>query len=181
MDEDLGYIERFKSGDLEGFEMLVKKYQEKALNIAYSISSNLSNAQDIAQEAFIKIFKGLHFFRAESKFSSWFYRIVVNSAYDFLRKNKYHPVSLEESHFFQFSFVEDNSDPLLKELIGWALSKVPFKYRAALVLREIEGLSYEDVSKALRISIGTVESRIFRGRKILKDILLKKGVLKDAL
>ncbi len=181
MDEDLGYIARFKSGDLEGFEMLVKKYQGKALNIAYSISSNLSSAQDIAQEAFIKIYSSLHSFRAESKFSSWFYRIVVNASYDFLRKNKYQPVSLEDSACHGLSLIEDNPDPLVKELVGWALSKVPFKYRSTLILREIEGLSYGDISMALGVSVGTVESRIFRGRKILKGILMGKGVLKDAL
>ncbi|MDD5665609.1 MAG: sigma-70 family RNA polymerase sigma factor [Candidatus Omnitrophica bacterium] len=181
MDEDSGYIARFKSGDLEGFEMLVKKYQGKALNIAYSLTSNLSSAQDVAQEAFIKIYNNLHSFRFESKFSSWFYRIVVNSAYDFLRKNKYQPISMEDPACPELSLIEENPDPLAKELVGWALSKVPFKYRSALILREIEGLSYGDISRSLGVGVGTVESRIFRGRKILKDILLEKGVFKDAL
>lgn len=181
MDEDLGYITRFKSKDLGGFEMLVKKYQGRALNIAYSLTSNLSSAQDIAQEVFIKIYNSLQSFRAESKFSSWFYRIVVNSAYDFLRKNKYQPISLEDPACHGLFLIEKNPDPLAKELVEWALSKVPFKYRSALILREIEGLSYGDISKALGIGVGTVESRIFRGRKILKNILLEKGVLKDAL
>ena len=80
MDDDLILIERFRAGDLGGFEMLVKKYQGKAVNIAYRLNPNVTNAQDIAQEAFIKVYEGLQYFRAESKFSSWFYRIVINCA-----------------------------------------------------------------------------------------------------
>lgn len=81
-------------------------------DLGYSISSNLSSAQDIAQEAFIKIYNSLYFFCAESKFSSWFYRIVVNASYDFLRKNKYQSVSLEDPACHGLSLLEDNPDPL---------------------------------------------------------------------
>jgi len=181
MDDDLILIERFRAGDLGGFEMLVKKYQGKAVNIAYRLNPNVTNAQDIAQEAFIKVYEGLQYFRAESKFSSWFYRIVINCAYDFIRKNKRKLVQLEDCPSSELLYNQESGDCLAKELISWAIQKVPFKYRAALVLRELELLSYEDISVSLGISRGTVESRIFRGRQILKDILERKGVFKDEL
>jgi RNA polymerase sigma-70 factor (ECF subfamily) len=181
MDQDLEYINRFKSGDLGGFEMLVKKYQNKALNIAYSFTSNIASAEDIAQEAFIKIYRNLKDFRAESKFSSWLYRIVVNSAYDFLRRNKHENLSLEDPGFEEPVDKRQSEDILAKELVSYALDKVPFAYRSAIILREVEGLSYQEIGKVLKIGIGTVESRIFRARQMLKEILVKKGVIKDEL
>jgi len=181
MDEDLEYIKRFKEGDLGGFEMLVKKYQNRALNIAYSLALNFSSAQDIAQEAFIKVYNNIALFRAESKFSSWLYRIVVNCSYDYLRKNKHQSIPLDDAIAVKLEYDAKTQDPFAKELVHWALSKIPLEYRSAVVLREIEGLSYEDISRALKIGIGTVESRIFRGRQLLREALLKRGVLKDAV
>jgi RNA polymerase sigma-70 factor (ECF subfamily) len=180
MDHDSGFIERFNSGDLEGFKMLVKKYQNTALNIAYSFTLNTTDAQDIAQEAFLKVYHNLKGFRGESKFSSWLYRIVANCAYDFLRKNKRNVISLDElPAYAEISAPENREDPLLKNLFKWALLKIPLEYRSVLVLRELEGLSYQDISRALKINIGTVESRLSRARSALKEVLLKKGVLKN--
>ena len=96
MDPDIEFIERFKSGDLGGFEMLVKKYQDKTINLAYSLTSNSATAQDIAQDAFMKAYNNIRNFRYESKFSSWLYRIVVNTAYDYLRRNKLLNTSLSD-------------------------------------------------------------------------------------
>ena len=132
MDEDHILIGRFRSGDLGGFEMLVKKYQNKAVNIAYSLTFNLANAQDIAQDAFLKVYGSLKSFHFESKFSTWFYRVVVNCAYDFLRKNKRNTVQLEDCHPAELVYLKDDSDYLAKELVSQALQKVPFKYRSAV-------------------------------------------------
>lgn len=181
MDEDLEYIKRFREGDLGGFEMLVKKYQNRALNIAYSLALNLSSAQDIVQEAFIKIYNNISSFRNEAKFSSWLYRIVVNCSYDYLRKNKNQAFPIDDALLLSLADDSNPPDPLAKELVDWALSRVPFKYRSVIVLREIEGLSYGDISRVLKIGIGTVESRLFRGRQLLKESLIKKGVFKDAV
>ncbi len=159
--------------------MLVKKYQNIAVNIAYSLTRNRMDAEDAAQESFLKIYGSINSFRGDSKFSSWLYRIVVNKAYDLLRKRK-HTVQLDE-----ISEISSETKPfgaeLMKQLISDCLALIPFEYRSALTLRDMQGLSYEEIAQVLNISVGTVESRIFRGRRMLKEILMKKGVLKDEM
>jgi len=181
MDQDLICIEKFKSGDMEGFEMLVKKYQNMVINIVRSLTGNAHDAEDLAQEVFMKVYHNIGKFRGESKFSSWLYRVTVNSTYDHLRRSKQKISSLDEFDNFDIADTRENQDILAKELVQQALTKVPYEYRSALVLKEIEGLSYQEIAESLKISIGTVESRIFRGRQILKEILIKKGVLKNEM
>ncbi len=181
MNEDGAYIEQFLGGDSRGFDMLVRKYQNKALNIVYSLIGQDRESEDIVQEAFLKMYHGLRFFNRRSQFSTWAYRIVVNTAYDFLRRRK--------------SFITDDAvleavpasgdDPRMarqarerEESINAALARVPLKYRSAVVLKDIEGLSYAEISRVLGCSIGTVESRIWRARQFLKDELQKaRGLL----
>ena len=181
MDQDLELINQFKAGDLGGFEMLVKKYQNRAINIAYALNHNVANAQDIAQEVFLKIYNNIGSFRGQSKFSSWFYRIVVNTSYDFLRRNRNKNISIDDESCPEIADSRKCEDSLAKELVKEVLEKVPFEYRSAIVLKEIEGLSYQEIADTLKISIGTVESRIFRARKMMKDILVKKGVFANEL
>jgi RNA polymerase sigma-70 factor, ECF subfamily len=176
MPEDSVYIDQFLGGNSQGFEMLVRKYQNKALNIVYSLIGNDRESEDIVQEAFIKMYHGLKSFNRRSQFSTWAYRIVVNTAYDFLRRRK---------HFVQDEVVLENipsgtEDPRAAQLsrekealIRAALERVPLKFRTPVVLRDIEGLSYMEISQVLRCSIGTVESRIYRARQFLKDELLR--------
>lgn len=179
MQEDLELINRFLSGEMEAFEMLVRKYQNRVINTAYSLAGNVSDAEDIAQDTFLKIYHGLDSFKAQAKFSSWLYRITVNTAYDFLRAHKHKAESLEEADCENIRAKENNPDLLTRELIQGALKEMPFYFRSVLTLREIEGLSYEEISQALKINIGTVESRLFRARKILKGILTRKEALKN--
>ena len=179
MTEDSVLVQRFKKGDPEAFEMLVKKYQNIAVNIAYSFTRNRMDAEDAAQESFLKIYGSINSFRGDSKFSSWLYRIVVNKAYDLLRKRK-HTVQLDEISEIS-SETKPSEAELMKQLISDCLALIPFQYRSALTLRDMQGLSYEEIAQVLNISVGTVESRIFRGRRMLKEILMKKGVLKDEM
>ncbi len=181
MKEDHELIQRCKNGDVEAFEMLVKKYHNQAINIAYSLLGNQADGEDIAQESFIKIYRGIGGFKEESSFSTWLYRIVVNTAYDFLRRKKHTPVSLDNLKYSPSVPPQETEFLGSKELINDALAKIPFEYRAALILRELEGLSYKEIAETLKISIGTVESRISRGRAMLKDFLLKKGEFKNEL
>ena len=181
MDQDLILIERFKKGALEGFEMLVKKYQNMVVNLVYGLIRNSHDAQDVAQDVFMKVYHNIDSYKAQAKFSSWLYRVTVNTTYDHLRKYKQRPVSLDETMYETIADTKEAPDSLAKELVNDALLKIPYEYRCVLVLRELEGLSYEEIAQALKISIGTVESRIFRGRVMLKDILVKKGVYKNEM
>ena len=174
MDEDLGLINKFKAGQMEGFEMLVKKYHNRLVNIANSLTGNTSDAEDIAQEAFLKVYRNLNDFRNQARFSSWLYRITLNTAYDHLRKNKHRNASLDEMDYSNISDNKPREDVLAKETLRKALDKIPFGFRSALILKEIEGLSYEEIAQTLKIRLGTVESRIFRARRMLKNLLTRK-------
>lgn len=174
MNEEMTCIERFLAGENEGFEILVKKYQDRVLNIVYSLVGQDREAEDIMQEVFLKVYDGLKGFKHKSQFSTWLYRITVNTTYDFLRKRK----NLVEEAFLDkiTAFYGRPDDTLLleekEEMVQEALNKVPFKFRTALVLKDIEGLSYKQISEVLGCGIGTVESKIYRARMFLKKELL---------
>ncbi len=178
MNEDFEYIEQFLSGEEKGFEMLVRKYQNKVLNIVYSLIGRDRDAEDIVQEAFLKVYHSLRSFRRNCQFSTWLYRIVVNTAYDFLRKRKYlvnNESAIEAMHAVSAGPQEELLIKEKQALISDALTSVPFKFRAAVVLKDMEGLSYSEISGVLRCSIGTVESKIYRGRQLLKGKLSRLG------
>lgn len=176
MDQDRELILSFRGGNEEAFDMLVKKYHSRAINIAFSLLANLTDAEDVAQEVFFNIYRKLKDFRMDSSFPTWLYRIVVNSSYDLMRKRKVGHIPLDDVALELIPAVEDKSDYLKKEVIKAALEGLPFQYRSAIVLREMEGLSYAQIAKILNTNIGTVESRIFRARQMLKEVFLKKGV-----
>ena len=177
--EDSNLIDRFLSGDEEGFEMLVRKYQDRVINIVHSLGSRIQNADDIAQEVFIKVYKNLSFFNKKAKFSTWLYRITVNTAYSYLKKEKrYIPlVYVKRQDNFKKAVLDKLEYQEKQKLIDEVLKRLPFKYRTVIVLKEIEGLSYTDIAKTLGCRVGTVESRLFRARRILKNIL--SSVLKE--
>jgi len=166
----------------KGFEVLVKRYQNSVLNIAYSLIGNRHQAEDIAQEVFIKVYNSIETFRGLCKISTWLYRITLNSSYDFLRRrkkfiplNEYGPI--QAPHTPGHNSIERKEK---KELVQKAIDSLPFKYRKVVVLKDIENLSYKDIANVLQCRIGTVESRLFRARKMLKNILAPL-VTKEAL
>lgn len=176
--EDQLYISQFLEGQEKGFEILVKKYQNRVLNIAYSLTGRSAESEDITQEAFLKAYYGLKDFKGGSQFFTWLYRITVNTAYDFLRRRKRFVNDdgiIEKSA----SAYEDPQGVLIKKeretAVRLALEKVPLKFRAALVLKDVEGLSYLEIAGVLRCGIGTVESKIYRARQFLREELLKSG------
>lgn len=176
IDEDILYIEQFLDGQEKGFEMLVRKYQNRVLNIVYSLIGQDRESEDIMQESFMKVYKNLRFFRQSSKFSTWLYRIVVNTAYDFMRGRKIF-ISNADALEMSAAFCAGPRDLLLtnekEAMVQMALGNIPLKFRAAVVLKDIEGLSYIEISRILGCSIGTVESKIYRARQFLKKELLK--------
>jgi len=178
MNADNYYIEEFLAGKPQGFEVLVRKYQNRALNIVYSLVGQDRESEDIVQEVFLKVYHNLKSFRRQSQFSTWLYRIVVNTTYDLLRKRKEFvndDAALEAGSVLcgvpQEALLVKERDAAVHK----ALRNVPIKYRTALVLKDIEGLSYIEISRVLSCSIGTVESRIYRARQFLKAELLRFG------
>jgi len=180
-------IAKIKSGDSLAFEKLITPYQQKVYNIAVGILCNYEDADDAAQETFIKVFKYINNFSGKSLFYTWLYRITYNVCLDILRKrNKSHFGFITK--YFQNDEGDDmelqleDTAPLPDEIcmtfetqdeVRRAISKLKEHYRTAIVLRDIEGLPYEEISKILDISEGTVKSRINRARAQLKDILVK--------
>ncbi|MFA5144323.1 MAG: sigma-70 family RNA polymerase sigma factor [Candidatus Omnitrophota bacterium] len=178
MNEDTLYIEQFLEGKEAGFEILVRKYQDRVLNIVYSLIGKDRESEDIAQEVFLKVYQGLKFFKKHSQFSTWLYRITVNTTYGFLRKRGRFVRDEGAIEGGAAAGEGPRGTLLIKEraaMLRAALEKVPVKFRAAMVLKDIEGLSYSEIAKILRCSIGTVESKIYRARQFLKAELVKEG------
>lgn len=184
---DQALISLIKSGDKEAFTLLVKRYEKKILNILYLQLGNIPDLEDLAQEVFIKVFKNIGSFRGESQFYTWLYRIAMNISYDYKRKNREiysldEPLKEDEEDTFEKVLFDSSiEDPLsvieteeLKEKLRKFIKELPKEYQEVLVLREYEGLSYEEIAKILNCPIGTVESRLFRARKELKEKILKE-------
>lgn len=182
-DSDLMLVERAVAGDQGAFELLVIKYQRRIQRLIGRMVRDVDLVEDIAQETFIRAYRALHQFRGEAQFYTWLYRIAVNTAKKFLLELKRDPTVSENA--FQSS--EDGDETYLaaseptsdetpesvlaaKEVasaVNAALEALPQDLRQALILREIEGLSYEDISEMMNCPIGTVRSRIFRAREAI--------------
>lgn len=179
-DNDLVLIERAKSGDKASFEALVLKYQDRVYNICRYMLGSAAEAEDAAQDAFIKAFKNLSTFTPAPGFSAWITRIAVNTCLDYKRKPSHIAVIRTSAEGGEYELEAASNDPgpegalQLKEtgtLIERAIGRLSEKLRAVIVLSEIEGLSYEEMARALDISIGTVKSRLSRAREELKRLL----------
>lgn len=178
-------IKKAKEGDEGSFEALILSCKGKAYNIALRYVKNENDALDVLQESFIKIFRNLSKFNEESKFDTWVYRIVVNACNDFLRKNKnkYNDISLVLDDDEQELDIPDGAPPpesaLLNkehsEYILDCLEKIPIDHKEIIILRDIRGFAYEEISEILECSIGTVKSRISRARNNFKEVYLNNN------
>ena len=180
-------VQRVLEGDTNAVEELVLEYEKKVYNVALRMLNNSEDAADMTQEAFIKAYNSLSGFRGDSKFSVWLTRIVSNLCLDFMRSRNRRPtVSLsmedEDGEDVQLDIADTSQSPeqllersLTRESVRRGLQSLPEDYREILLLREIQGLSYDEIAAALDIEVGTVKSRIFRGRKKLCDYLIKDG------
>lgn len=172
IDDDYSIIRQFIDGDKSVFQILVKRHKEKVRNIIYITMNNSSLVDDIAQDVFITVYRNLKHFRYESQFTTWLYRITVNRCKDYLRKMNvrkiFFPIE-EGSEVSEYPTpIEDND---VSKIVMDAISKLPVKLRMPLILKDIEGFSYQEISETLKCEMGTVKSRIFRGREKLKEIL----------
>ena len=171
-------IHRCKKGDLTAYEILISNHEKKVFNIVYSLVGNVEDAKDIAQDTFIKAYRKIVSFREESSFSTWIYRIAVNASKDFLKKDR-NTLSLNELkseprskniHDPQEQYERFEEGQQIIEL----LENLKEEYKNVIVLRDIQGFSYEEIAKILNINLGTVKSRINRGRGQLRDLLMGK-------
>ena len=186
-EEENRIVQKVLKGDVNAFETLVLAYEKNVYNIALRMTGNSEDASDMTQEAFIKAYNSLQSFRGDSKFSVWLYRIATNVCLDFLRSRSRKPtVSLSvednEGEEVQLDVADESQSPELlldrqmtRESVRRGLETLTPEYRQILLLREIQGLSYDEISQALGLEVGTVKSRIFRARKKLCAFLLKDG------
>ena len=179
---DKELVKRAKEGDSRAFDLLVQKYQFKVVNLV-SRYVRSEEAQDVAQEAFIKAYRGLKSFRGDSAFYTWMYRIAVNSAKNYLlsaaRRQADYQVDVEDAEYFDDAAVlrdYDTPDHVLlsqelEEKVFGAINQLPEDLKTAITLRELEGLSYEQIAEAMECPIGTVRSRIFRAREAIDKVV----------
>lgn len=190
-EQEAKIIRRIQKGDINAYEALVTEYEKNVYNLALRMTGNAEDAADMSQEAFIKAYNSLEGFRGDSKFSVWLYRIVSNVCLDFLRRQSRRPaVSLsmedEDGEDVQLDIPDETQSPEIllersetRDAVRRALELLPDEQRQILLLREIQGLSYEEIAAALDIETGTVKSRIFRARKKLCAFLLSDGNIPD--
>ena len=178
---DLALVKRVKAGDYQAFDLLVLKYQSRLISTAFKFVKDIQIAEDIAQESLIKSFKSINSFREDSSFYTWVYRITVNTAKNFLiskkRKDELLQTDLSEDGSFHVEPVNSDSPQEiynaaeLQEIITITLNQRGEETKTALTLREFEGLSYEQIAEVVDCPVGTVRSRIFRGREVIDDAI----------
>jgi len=183
-------VEQSKQGNNEAFEQLVKLYQNKVFALCYQLTNNQSDAQDLAQDAFIKAYKSLSGFRNEADFGTWIHRITVNLWINIKRRKK-PEVSLdatittdngEMSHDVPSN--DETPDEKLERkefnsLVKLALNNLSEEHRTVLILREMQGYNYDEIAQVMDCSLGTVKSRINRARQNLKEKILKQVQARD--
>ncbi len=181
--EERELIQAAQEGDQEAFEELVRRHEKQVYGLALRVCGNPQDAAEAAQEAFLSAWQGLRFFRQESEFSTWLYRLTSNAAIDLLRREKRHrgaaslddelsPEAPDRTSLTPQDALEQKE---LGELIQKGLNDLSADHRQVLVLREMYQMSYQEISDVLDLDVGTVKSRISRGRQQLRKFLLKRG------
>ena len=183
--EELRCLEKARSGDTAAFEALVTANEKFVYTIAYRLLGNQQDAEDAAQEAFLRAYTSLSTFRGDSRFSSWLYRLTANVCTDMLRRRRGTVVSLrvdDDGEDTELDIADTRFDPQdelerkeLRQKVSEALQSLPEHYRSVIVMRELGGHSYEEIGRQLSLDSGTVKSRIFRARKKLCEILSADG------
>ncbi|MCL5423014.1 MAG: sigma-70 family RNA polymerase sigma factor [Nitrospirae bacterium] len=176
--DDIELVTRCKGGDQPAFEQLVLKYQNRIYNLCRHMIQDAGDAQDAAQDVFIKAYGNLKGYRPDASLYTWLYRIAINTCLDYSKKSRPEPFD-DESAVDILASAQPSPERLYQSketgrLIEAALQKLPKKLRAAIVLKEIEDLSYEEIADTLDTSIGTVKSRISRAREELRKLLESK-------
>lgn len=174
-------IARFQNGDNYAFDLLVKRYKDPLLNFVYRFLGERSEAEDIVQETFLRLFKNKHYYKEIAKFSTWIYTIASNLAKTELRKRKRRNL-LSISNYMStekdYDIPDQESDPegdadavVTDQIIQKAINKLSPKFKQVIVLRDIQGFSYEEIAEIVKIPLGTVKSRVNRARLKLQEDL----------
>ncbi len=174
-------IAQFQQGDVQAFDVLVRRYKDQLLNYVYRFVNNRVDAEDIVQETFLRVFKNKHYYKEIAKFSTWVYTIAGNLAKTELRRRKRRKI------FSVSNFVNDERDfdipdgertpdqavdgSIKDSIIQQAIDKLPPKFKEVILLRDVQGFAYEEISQILNIPLGTVKSRVNRGRLKLQEDL----------
>lgn len=188
VNEDLLLIKQIKKGSQDAFEQLVEKYETKVYHLAMRFVKNQEDAEEVLQDVFVTLHRKLNLFQGKSAFSSWLYRIVVNAAFMKLRKRRQDKtVSVEDlspsaqQHFMEGDTAKsDNTTDSytltreLRDILNTAISKLPDQYRSVFILRDVNGLSNQEVSEVLQLSIPAVKSRLHRSRLMLRKKLQRQ-------
>lgn len=176
-------IARLQKRDEAAFEELIRQYEKKVYTLCFRMCGNSEDAEEAAQDAFLALWRGIDRFRQESSLSTWIYRLATNACIDTLRRRKKQSgsVSLDDEELF-VDAVDTSPQPQetvehreARKLLQEGLSALPEEYRKVLILREIEGLSYTEIAESASIELGTVKSRISRGRSLLRNFLSGNG------
>lgn len=176
-------IARLQKRDEAAFEELIRQYEKKVYSLCFRMCGNSEDAEEAAQDAFLALWRGIDRFRQESSLSTWIYRLATNACIDTLRRRKKQSgsVSLDDEELF-VDAVDTSPQPQetvehreAQKLLQEGLSTLPEEYRKVLILREIEGLSYTEIAESASIELGTVKSRISRGRSLLRNFLSGNG------
>jgi RNA polymerase sigma-70 factor (ECF subfamily) len=182
-DVDQALVLRVQKGDKGAFDLLVRKYQHKLVSVVGRYINDWSECQDVAQEAFIRAYRAIGAFRGDSQFYTWIYKIAINTAKNYLVSQGRRPptddIAVEDAVLFDSSTrLRESATPereLLREEIERTVfatvEALPDELRQAITLREVDGLSYEEIAEAMHCPIGTVRSRIFRAREAIDETL----------
>jgi len=178
-ENDQQLVQRVQKGDRSAFDLLVLKYQHRVLKLVGRFVSNPTEAEDVAQDAFLKAYRALPSFRGESAFYTWLYRIAINTAKNSLVATRRRPVDFDldlqdPEQFDRHARLKEVDTPErvlltdeIREVVQGAMEQLPEDLRTAIVLRELDGLSYEEIAEAMDCPVGTVRSRIFRAREAI--------------
>jgi RNA polymerase sigma-70 factor (ECF subfamily) len=176
--EETELISRCQRGDQEALKGIFEKYQKKVYRIAFGVVRQREEALDIVQEVFIKLFRSIKNFKGRSQFYTYLYRMTMNTAIDHARKTGKQPMSSldEEGSFEPSDELEKGPERILlqkelEERVKLAMEKLPPEQRAAIIFKDVEGLSYQEMAEAMGCSIGTVMSRLHYGRKRMQELL----------
>lgn len=189
MVEEAPFVQELKAGSEEAFTCLLEAYQHPVFNLIAHILESRGDAADVLQNVFLKVFRGIRHFHGESSLKTWIYRIAVHEASNhrrsWIRRHRREPVSLDEGSIQPVAALADvrSENPYQvfeqserQALLAKALANLAQPYRTVVVLREIEGLSYEEIARVLGVAEGTVKSRLIRGRELLRQKMAGLGV-----